>query len=44
MTDILHYDIGKWIFGWIAGKLFVDAKVEGIFTYRKIILEKMFPV
>ena len=43
MTDILHYDIGKWVFGWIAGKLFVDAKVRGIFTYRKIILEKMFP-
>jgi ligand-binding SRPBCC domain-containing protein len=43
MTDILHYDIGKWVFGWIAGKLFVDAKVQGIFTYRKVILERMFP-
>jgi ligand-binding SRPBCC domain-containing protein len=43
MTDILHYDIGKWFFGWIAGKLFVDAKVQGIFTYRKAVLEKLFP-
>ena len=42
MTDILHYDIGKSIFGWIAGKLFVDAKVSGIFTYREQKLKRMF--
>lgn len=41
MTDILHYDIGKSIFGWIAGKLFVDAKVSGIFTYREQKLKSM---
>jgi ligand-binding SRPBCC domain-containing protein len=41
MTDILHYDIGKSIFGWIAGKLFVDAKVNGIFSYREQKLKTM---
>lgn len=34
MTDLLHYDIGKSIFGWIAGKLFVHKKVKAIFDYR----------
>jgi ligand-binding SRPBCC domain-containing protein len=43
MTDILHYDVGKSIFGWIAGKLFVDAKVSGIFEYRVKKLEQLFP-
>lgn len=33
MTDILHYAIGKSVFGWIAGKLFVYKKVEAIFEY-----------
>ncbi len=42
MTDILHYDIGKWIFGWVAGKLFVDKQVEKIFSYRYKALEKYF--
>jgi ligand-binding SRPBCC domain-containing protein len=40
MTDILHYDIGLGILGWIAGKLFVDNKVKQIFEYRKEILGK----
>ena len=40
MTDILHYDIGKWIFGWVAGKLFIDKQVEKIFSYRYKALEK----
>jgi ligand-binding SRPBCC domain-containing protein len=40
MTDILHYDVGMGIFGWIAGKLFVDNKVKQIFEYRKEILGK----
>jgi ligand-binding SRPBCC domain-containing protein len=42
MTDLLHYDIGKSIFGWIAGKLFVDKQVAYIFTYRKQVLDKKF--
>ena len=42
MTDILHYDIGKWIFGKIAGTLFVDAKVKSIFDFRYKKLEQMF--
>ncbi len=42
MTDILHYDIGKSIFGWIAGKLFVDKQVENIFLFRYKALEKYF--
>lgn len=42
MTDILHYDIGKWIFGWLAGKIFVDKKVEQIFDYRYKKLEQIF--
>jgi ligand-binding SRPBCC domain-containing protein len=42
MTDILHYDIGKSIFGWIAGKLFVDKKVKVIFDYRYKMLKEYF--
>lgn len=42
MTDILHYDIGKSIFGWLAGKLFVDKKVKQIFEFRNIMLSEMF--
>ncbi len=42
MTDILHYDIGKSIFGWIAGKLFVDKQVEKIFSFRYEKLEEYF--
>lgn len=42
MTDLLHYDIGKSIFGWLAGKLFVHAKVKEIFEYRYKTLEKYF--
>ena len=34
MTDILHYDIGKSVFGWLIGKLFVHKKVAGIFKFR----------
>lgn len=43
MTDILHYDIGKSIFGKIAGWLFVNRKVQNIFEYRKKILDQRFP-
>ena len=42
MTDLLHYDIGKSIFGWIAGKLFVYKKVKHIFEYRYKALEGYF--
>jgi ligand-binding SRPBCC domain-containing protein len=42
MTDILYYDIGKSIFGWIAGKLFVNKKVKEIFDYRYKALENYF--
>jgi len=44
MTDLLHYDIGKSIFGWIAGKLFVHKKVKQIFEYRYTTLETLFGV
>ena len=42
MTDLLYYDIGKSIFGWIAGKLFVDKMVNEIFEYRRKRLEEIF--
>lgn len=42
MTDILHYDIGKYVFGWIAGKLFVHKKVQDIFKYRYEVLSRYF--
>jgi ligand-binding SRPBCC domain-containing protein len=42
MTDIVHYDVGKWVFGWLASKLFVDRKVKEIFRYRYEALEKYF--
>ncbi len=42
MTDILHYDIGKSIFGQLAGWLFVHRKVKSIFEYRTKVLEKKF--
>ena len=42
MTDILHYDIGLGILGWIAGKLFVDQKVNHIFEHRRKVLDQYF--
>ena len=42
MTDIVHYDVGKWVFGWLASKLFVDRQVKVIFRYRYEALEKYF--
>ena len=41
MTDILHYDIGMSVFGWLAGKLFVHKKVANIFKFRHVALENM---
>lgn len=43
MTDILHYDIGKSIFGSIAGALFVHKRVSEIFRYREEKLKTLFP-
>ena len=43
MTDIVHYDIGKWILGDIAGALFVHRRVKEIFDFRQMILGKLFP-
>lgn len=43
MTDILYYDVGKSIFGWLAGKLFVHKKVREIFDYREIAIRSLFP-
>jgi len=42
MTDLLYFDIGKSIFGWIAGKLFVNKKVKEIFDYRYQTLKHYF--
>lgn len=42
MTDILHYDVGKWILGSLMSFLFVDAKVKWIFDYRFKKLEEIF--
>jgi len=42
MTDKLTYDIGKSVFGWMAGKLFVHKKVRDIFNFRYKILEEYF--
>lgn len=43
MTDLLYYDIGKSVFGWLAGQLFVHRKVQQIFNYRRKRLEELFP-
>lgn len=42
MTDILNYRIGKSVFGWVAGKLFVHKKVREIFNYRQKVLKDQF--
>jgi hypothetical protein len=42
MTDKLYYDIGKSVFGWLAGKLFVHKKVNAIFAYRNKQLKEIF--
>lgn len=42
MRDLLHYDIGKSVFGWLAGELFVHRRVEEIFAYRFDALEQRF--
>jgi ligand-binding SRPBCC domain-containing protein len=42
ITDRLTYDIGKWIFGWVAGKLWVDRAVEKVFEFRRRKLDELF--
>lgn len=42
MTDLLHYDIGKAIFGQIAGALFVHRMVRQIFSFRNQSLDTYF--
>lgn len=42
MTDLLFYDIGKSVVGWLAGKIFVDKKVKSIFEYRHSKLKAYF--
>lgn len=42
MTDILHYDVGKGIFGRIASWLFVDKRVREIFEFREKKLRELF--
>jgi ligand-binding SRPBCC domain-containing protein len=43
MTDILHYDVGKGIFGRIASWLFVDKRIREIFAFREKKLQELFP-
>lgn len=42
MKDVLYYDIGKSVFGRIAGILFVHRRVKQIFEYRRKLLEQLF--
>lgn len=42
MEDIVHYDVGKWIFGQWAGKLFVENKLKQIFDFRRQKLKLLF--
>jgi len=42
MTDLLYYKLPFGVFGRILNHLFIRKKVEGIFAYRKEILELKF--
>lgn len=42
MTDILHYKVPYGIIGTIADAIFVNNKVEAIFTYRVKAVDKLF--
>jgi ligand-binding SRPBCC domain-containing protein len=42
MTDLLYYDIGKSIFGYVAGEIFVHRMVREIFDFRYKKLEELF--
>lgn len=42
MTDIVSYDIGKSVLGWLAGILFVHKTVKNIFAFRQLRLKQLF--
>ena len=42
MRDRVHYDVGWWIFGWIAERAFVSRKLGYIFAERRKVLELRF--
>lgn len=42
MTDIVEYDIGKSLLGWMAGHFFVHKRVKEIFDFRYKMLENYF--
>jgi ligand-binding SRPBCC domain-containing protein len=42
MTDTVHYAVGWGPLGWLASKLFVDAKLQHIFDYRERKVEELF--
>lgn len=42
MTDKLYYDIGMGPLGYLAGKLWVDRQVQGIFKFREVKLKELF--
>lgn len=42
MKDLVHYSVGKWIFGDLAHTVYVRGQLERIFGYRREILEKKF--
>jgi ligand-binding SRPBCC domain-containing protein len=43
MTDLLNYDIGKSVFGRIAGGIYVHKQIKNIFAYRTEKLNAIFP-
>lgn len=43
MTDLLNYDIGKSVFGRIAGAVYVHKQIKNIFAYRTEKLKEIFP-
>jgi ligand-binding SRPBCC domain-containing protein len=42
MRDILHYKVPYWIIGGLADALFVDRKIEQIFSFRRHAVERFF--
>jgi len=42
MTDIIHYKIPLGLIGRVANMLFVRRKLEAIFNYRTVAVEKLF--
>lgn len=42
MTDLVHYSVAIWPFGFIAHELFVKEKLRTIFDFRHEVIEKHF--